>query len=92
MKAHSAALHSRRERGIRRYFSRIISSDPGAVLTYRAVFQLFDAQYWVAHTRDVQAALSSISTVSSRAGGRRVEYVHTGDESRLVGYQAAERG
>lgn len=61
----------------------------GALLTYRAVFQLIDAQHWVAHTRDVQAALSNISTVSSRASGRRVEYVHTGDESRLVEYQAA---
>lgn len=87
-KPRRAAL-SARARNSLVFFLALFLLTLGAILTYRAVFQLIDAQHWVAHTRDVQSALSNISTVSSRAGGRRVEYVHTGDESRLAEYQAA---
>jgi signal transduction histidine kinase len=87
-KSQGAAL-SARTRNSLVFFLALFLLTLGAVLTYRVVFQLIDAQRWVGHTRDVQAALSNISTVSSRAGGRRLEYVHNGDGSRLIEYQAA---
>lgn len=87
-KARGAVL-SGRARNSLVFFLALFLLTFGAILTYRAGFELMDAQHWVAHTRDVQAALSSISTLSSRAGGKRVEYVHTGDEARLAEYHAA---
>ncbi len=61
----------------------------GALLTYRTVFRLLDAQRWVTHSREVQSALANVSTVIGRAGRSRVEYVQTGDPARLNAYHAA---
>ncbi len=61
----------------------------GALLTYRTVFRLLDAQRWVSHSHEVQSALANVTTVMGRAGRSRVEYVETGDPARLDGYQAA---
>jgi signal transduction histidine kinase len=61
----------------------------GAFLTYQTVFRLVEAQHWVTHSRDVQSALASIETVSSRAGRSRVEYIESDDPIRLNDYHDA---
>jgi signal transduction histidine kinase len=63
----------------------------GALLTYRTVFRLLDAQSWVSHSHQVQSALANITVVIGRAGRDRVEYVQAGDPARLVAYHASAR-
>jgi signal transduction histidine kinase len=53
-----------------------------------AIARLLDAEKWVTHTRDVQSALAQVSTVVSRAGRTRTEYINSGDPARLQDYQA----
>jgi len=63
----------------------------GALLTYRTVFRLLDAQSWVSHSHQVQSALANITSVVGRAGRDRVEYVQTGDPARLDAYHVSAR-
>jgi hypothetical protein len=63
----------------------------GALLTYRTVFRLLDAQSWVSHSHQVQSALANITVVIGRAGRDRVEYVQAGDPARLAAYHASAR-
>jgi signal transduction histidine kinase len=71
------------------FFSALALLTAGALLTYWTVFRLTEAERWVSHTFQVQSALSSFTSAISRAGGRRVEYVHTGEDTRLSEYQVA---
>ena len=61
----------------------------GAGVAYITISGLLDAERWVAHTRQVQSALSNIANVISRAGRSRIEYVQSGDSSRLEVYRGA---
>jgi signal transduction histidine kinase len=54
-----------------------------------AISRLLQAQAWVAHTREVQIALSQVGTVVSRAGRTRTEYVDSGDPRHLQEHQIA---
>lgn len=63
----------------------------GAVVTYITIVRLLEAERWVAHTHQVQIALSNVATVIGRAGRARVEYVQSGDSIHLDEYQAAVR-
>lgn len=80
---------SARDRNAFVFLSAILLLSLCALVTYHAIFRLIDAQQRVTHSREVQSALSNIAAVISRAGGRRVEYVHTGDPDRLQEYKAA---
>jgi signal transduction histidine kinase len=62
----------------------------GAFVTYQTFFRLLDAQRWVTHTREVQAALANVTTSAVRANRTRIEYVQSGDPARLSAHQAAE--
>jgi CHASE3 domain sensor protein len=57
--------------------------------TFVAITLLLGSQDLVKHTRDVQAALSSVNLVISRAGRTRVEYVDSGDLRHLEDHRAA---
>ncbi|MGA7216858.1 MAG: CHASE3 domain-containing protein [Candidatus Sulfotelmatobacter sp.] len=61
----------------------------GGAVTYVTIVDLLTAERWVAHTHEVQSALSNIEPVIGRAGRSRVGYVQTGDPIVLDEYQAA---
>lgn len=71
------------------FFSALLLLTIGALLTYRTVSRLVDAERWVAHSYEVQSALSNIRAVISRTAGRRIEYVHSGDPVQLQEYHSA---
>jgi signal transduction histidine kinase len=60
-----------------------------AIAAYSTAVRLRTAQRWVGHTRDVQAALSDVESLGSRAGRARTRYVDTGDAAFFEEYQAA---
>jgi signal transduction histidine kinase len=61
----------------------------GAAATYITTARLIRAQKWVAHTREVQAALSNVGTLAGRAGRIRAQYVQAGDPAQLAEFEAA---
>jgi signal transduction histidine kinase len=73
------------------FFLALFLLTAGALLTYRTVFRLLEAQSWVSHSHQVQSALANIASVVGRAGRNRVEYVQTGDRARLDEYYASAR-
>ncbi len=56
---------------------------------YFAFARLRTSQEWVQHTRNVQLALHQFSTMATRAGRLRAQYVDSGDSSFLQRQQAA---
>jgi signal transduction histidine kinase len=80
---------SARARNALVFFSALLLLSLGGLVTYLTIVRLLDAEHWVAHTREVQSALSNIGTVCARAGRSRVEYVRSGDATRLDEYHSA---
>jgi len=80
---------SARARNALVFFAALFLLSLGGVVTYLTIVRLLDAEHWVAHTREVQSALSNIGTVCARAGRSRVEYVRSGDATRLDEYHSA---
>jgi signal transduction histidine kinase len=80
---------SARARNALVFFSALLLLSLGGLVTYLTIVRLLDAQRWVAHTREVQSALSNIGNTFSRAGRSRVEYVRSGDAARLDEYHSA---
>jgi signal transduction histidine kinase len=56
---------------------------------YFAFARLRTSQEWVQHTKDVQLALHQFSTMGTRAGRLRAQYVDSGDASFLQRQQSA---
>jgi len=62
-----------------------------AIAAYSTAVRLRTAQRWVAHTRDVQSALSDVESLGTRAGRARTRYVDTGDTAFFEEYQTAAK-
>jgi signal transduction histidine kinase len=71
------------------FYSAIILLFVGGLATFLTISELLSAQQWVAHTREVQFALSRVNTAISRAGRTRTEYVDSGNPSQLQEHQLA---
>jgi signal transduction histidine kinase len=69
------------------FISALILMVLSALATFQTMRHLLAAQAWVSHTREVQAAISRVNAVISRAGRTRMEFLETGDYSRLEAYQ-----
>ncbi len=59
------------------------------VSIYSVVSRLLESQHWITHTQEVQVAIASVRTASTRAGVARTEYVFSGDPALLVKFEAA---
>jgi signal transduction histidine kinase len=71
------------------FFSALALLFLAGAASFIAISRSNTAQGWVVHTRDVQAAISQINTVITRAGRTRTEYVNSGDPGHLQEYQLA---
>jgi signal transduction histidine kinase len=78
---------SPRKRNALVFFSAVLLLLLGGFVTYLTISRLLDAQRWVAHSREVQSALSNVEMVISRAGRTRVQYVQSGDPNYLHEYE-----
>lgn len=68
------------------FFSALFLLTVGALITYRTVFLLLDAQRWVAHSHDVQSALANVAPVIARASRARREFIESGSPAQLSEY------
>lgn len=71
------------------FFSALVLLTLAAGATYITTARLIQAQRWVTHTREVQAALSNVGTLAARAGRIRTQYVQSGDPAQLAEFEAA---
>jgi PAS domain S-box-containing protein len=59
------------------------------VSIYVSLTHLLEAQHWITHTHEVQVALASVRTASSRVGVARMEYIFSAQPSSLEKFESA---